>query len=100
MAGSSSRVMIPAAASLWLEEIAYPFELVDRPKGRADQDLLKARRFDLLDPPPRLLRRADKIDRGKLCQFRRFRPLLEVDRTIGEDRIGAALLAKDRHAVF
>src|ERR1700730_4083419 len=83
-----------------LKEISHSLDLVDRAELRADQDLLEAQLLDLFDAAARLLRRADEIDRGQLRQLRRFRPLGEVDRAIGEDGIRAACLAIDRHAMF
>src|SRR6266566_7928148 len=85
---------------LSVKKIAHSLDLVDRAELRADQDLLEAQLLDAFDAPARLLRRADEIDGGQLRQLRRCRTLGEVDRTIGEDRIGAAGLAINLHAMF
>src|ERR1700732_2696783 len=85
---------------LRLKGIAHALALRDRANLRADQDLLEAQLLDLFDAPARILRRADEIDRRQLGQLGRFGTLGEVDRAIGEDRIGAAGLAIDLHAVF
>src|ERR1700688_1983563 len=85
---------------LWFEEVAHPLDLVDRAELRADQDLLEAHFFDALDAAARLVRRADEIDRCELRQLGRLRTLGEVDRAIGEDRVGPAGFAIDLHAAF
>src|SRR4029077_10070268 len=97
---SGSVVRGSAAASHVLKEVPHPLDLLDRAELRADQDLLEAQLLDLFDAPARLLRRADEIDRGQLRQLRRFRPLGEVDRAIGENGIGAAGLPIDLNAMF
>src|SRR6516165_10923333 len=83
-----------------VDEIADALDLLDRAELRADQDLLEAQLLDAFDAAAGLFRRADEIDRCHLRQLRGFRTLGEVDRAIGEDRIGTAGLAIDLHAVF
>src|SRR5467141_2147820 len=85
---------------LRLKEIAHALDFLDGTKLRADQDLLEAQLLDALDALARLLRRADEIDRCDLRQLGGWGTLGEVDRAIGEDRIGAAGLAVDLHASF
>src|SRR6266852_2771213 len=83
-----------------LKEIAHSPDLLDRAELRADQDLLEAPLLDALDAAARLLGRADEIDGCQLRQLCGFGTLGEVDRAIGEDRIGTAGLAIDLHAMF
>src|ERR1700682_4647272 len=90
----------PCPVWLRLKEIAHPLDLLDRAQLRADQDLFEAQLLDAFDPPARLLRRADEIDRRYFRQLRRFGTLDEVDRAIGEDGVGATGLAVDLHAMF
>src|SRR5229473_1606086 len=92
--------MLLPKRDLPLEEIAHSLDLLDRAELRADQDLLEAQLLDALDAAARLLGRADEIDRCQLRQLCGFGTLGEVDRAIGEDGIGAAGLAIDRHAMI
>src|SRR5215831_6907867 len=85
---------------LRLKDIAHMLDLLDGTKLRTDQDLLEAQLLDPLDPPARLLRRADEIDRCDLRQLSRLGTFGEVDRAIRQDRVGAAGLAVDPHAGF
>src|SRR5438309_10076773 len=85
---------------MFLKEVAHSFDLVDRTELRADQDLLEPQLLDSLDAAARLLRRTDEIDRRQFRQLRALRTLLEVDRAIGEDGIGAAGLAIDFHSML
>src|SRR6185437_16092358 len=80
-----------------VEKVAHALDLVDRAVGRADQDLVKAARLDILDPSAGLVGRADEIDRGELGALR---PLLQIDRAIRQHGVGAAGLAIGGHAEF
>src|SRR5205823_11905317 len=78
----------------------HAFDLLDRVELRTDQDFVETHLLDALDPPARLVRRADEIDRGQLRQLGRFGALLEIDRAIRQHGIGATLLAIKLYAEF